>query len=508
MPAADASIVKDMSAPSSSKYSSSSNASRAPAQQRPRQLQQDDSASDEPYTSRPSVPVQQQLRQSQAQQDYSFTQRGSRSYGQQQPRQSQRDYASTPRAPGQYVQQPLTQPLQNYPPQPTAYSYDQQYSTSSRPKSQQKIGPPYVRTRFLFFYFEVDKKYFKPDLEKLQDLFLSCKFEGGLASIPTGKGDASNVVETHLDRFKQFSIPADNELLIIAYGGHGECVPRKEVKSDHRTLHWTATNKQYVKWNELQERVLFPGNKDTLVILDCCYAGAAERSVPDACKDILAACRWDQKTPIIQSERSFTSKMVQAIGKFSASFTVPELVSQVRRELASEPPYYIPTPPDADHKIKLNPPVKNAPPMTVTIRQSGPAGPSRQQMVRQAESVDSTATTSRAASIPVRSIYESGRPQRQETDRHTNDTRTNASVSQSSTVTDQAQRVLAAVAQRRPRNRDHAQAIIKKCLELGCPPELVRRLPGIWSRLEKQEESDDEDDDEESHGDSDEEESE
>ena len=79
----------------------------------------------------------------------------------------------------------------------------------------------------------------------------------------------------------------EDELLIVAYEGHGECIPPPHVKSDTRTLIWRSEQGRLVGWKGLQHYELFPGERDTLLILDFCFAGAAYRSFGRSREDIL-----------------------------------------------------------------------------------------------------------------------------------------------------------------------------------------------------------------------------
>ncbi|KAK4549635.1 hypothetical protein LTR36_004936 [Oleoguttula mirabilis] len=206
--------------------------------------------------------------------------------------------------------------------------------------SQRRIGPPYDRTRYILFHWEdnADGTYFRSELEKLQAVFEHFGFRGALYGISTrGSKDATDEVRQQLSAFQK-GWGDDNELLIVVYGGHGEY-----VLAPNR-LHWRSAEPYFVDWNKLQE-IIFRSNKDVLVLLDCCYAGAAELSTSTARKDNIAACAYNGETPErvvtpTASPLSFTKLATQAFGSFGAPFTVHALLVKIRGYSPNKDPVY------------------------------------------------------------------------------------------------------------------------------------------------------------------------
>ena len=169
-------------------------------------------------------------------------------------------------------------------------------------------------------------------------------------------------------RLRQFKRPDDdvNELIIIAYGGQGECKPPPDVDAPDRRLHLIAGESgsesssdseedHFVDWNDVQSMYLFPCYKDTLVILDCCFAGAADRSTFAARKDVLAACPWDDTTPRARASTSFTKHTIRALQSFSVPFTVWEMLNRIKSYGPSKTPVYFWRPDYPSHEIILTP---------------------------------------------------------------------------------------------------------------------------------------------------------
>ena len=147
----------------------------------------------------------------------------------------------------------------------------------------------------------------------------------------------TEALEARVQIFKD-EFPESDELLIVMYGGHGTAV-------DHfkRLLIGSQKSKQQADWNRVQDSCLFLGPKDVLVVLDCCYAGAAGRDLFRARKDILAACDAKSKTPyqqLIKENGSFTCLFQAAILRFQQPFTIEQLVANIAARAPRGVPYY------------------------------------------------------------------------------------------------------------------------------------------------------------------------
>lgn len=200
-----------------------------------------------------------------------------------------------------------------------------------------------------------------------------------LFSIPRDDRNATAAVERRIRQF--LGSAGENESLIVAYGGHGMPDPAYH----NRTLRWVpARGNNYVEWNQVQENTLFQCEKDTVVLLDSCYAGAADRSVGTSRKDIVAACAWDKTTPIAAprasgrgseaSHPSFMQLLTRALKSFTTPFTVAQLVAAIRGRGPREDPVYTSRLPDPLHEFVLTPISASG---TMRPTPSGPAGAQR-----------------------------------------------------------------------------------------------------------------------------------
>ncbi|KAK3691818.1 hypothetical protein LTR37_018417 [Vermiconidia calcicola] len=183
-------------------------------------------------------------------------------------------------------------------------------------------------------------------------------YSSELYAIPTK--DCTVELTQRPQKFKSQSAD-NNELLIVVYSGHGRCdeqdVPRK--------LKWTPTSSgsPIIEWNDIRNNILFSGEKDTLLILDCCYAEAAYKAVYTARKDILAACAGNFTTPG-PGPGSFTDLLMKAAGSFSSLFTVQALLEKIRALRPTKDPCYWFLPAQPTHEIYLTPVTSSGPPVT------------------------------------------------------------------------------------------------------------------------------------------------
>ena len=224
----------------------------------------------------------------------------------------------------------------------------------------------YVRTRCLMFYWAGEKN-FQRDLQPLFRKFdEQFHFEVQFCPIPGQKGDQTAFVADQLKEFRDEN-ESNDELLIVVYGGHG--IPDK---STGKLLWQCRDGISTVAWNGIQDRVLFNSGKDTFVFLDCCYAGAADRAVPAARKDILAACDGNTTTRL-KAKYSFTTLTVRAIEALPKSFTIPTLVAKIeslRVPGVHEKPYYVRRPSGATREIWIAPSITRS--NDTAIQTSGP----------------------------------------------------------------------------------------------------------------------------------------
>ncbi|KAK5116494.1 hypothetical protein LTR62_008043 [Meristemomyces frigidus] len=219
-------------------------------------------------------------------------------------------------------------------------------------------------------YFEEDDPYFTTELATLGRVFHELLDIGvEFFAIPTTLDqDHTASVDQRLRAFR--GTPGVNELLVVVYGGHGRIVPdsraagRPSLQLVAVTSHMGKRIGHIVFRNRLQDHVLFPGNKDVLVLLDCCYAGAATRSMDLARKDILAASKTDTPLNTLETPyrrkapaapQSFTKYMIAAIQSFTAASTVGELKDCMIRNGVERRPVYDSRPTDRMRPIVLTP---------------------------------------------------------------------------------------------------------------------------------------------------------
>ncbi|KAK3712763.1 hypothetical protein LTR37_008853 [Vermiconidia calcicola] len=189
---------------------------------------------------------------------------------------------------------------------------------------------PYTKTRVLLVYWEAEDHDCKSEITDLE-AFLSRTFGSSseLYAIPTK--DCTEELTQRLRDCKSQSTD-NNELLIVVYSGHGRCDEQDVL----RRLKWTPTSSgsPIIEWNDIQDNILFPGEKDTLLILDCCYAEAAHKAVYTA-------------------RRSFGSL-----------FTVQALLEKIRALRPTKDPCYWFLPAQPTHEIYLTPVTSSGPPVT------------------------------------------------------------------------------------------------------------------------------------------------
>lgn len=114
-----------------------------------------------------------------------------------------------------------------------------------------------------------------------------------------------------------------NELVIVYYGGHGvassdgKCIWQANRKANNPTLRWHAV-----------QSLLENAMPHVLIILDCCYAGAAARDLGGGTtKELLAACGRDSTTPA-ERRRSFTSVLIEELHSFGRRRLLPPCCMQ------------------------------------------------------------------------------------------------------------------------------------------------------------------------------------
>lgn len=211
-------------------------------------------------------------------------------------------------------------------------------------------GPPYSQRRYLLVWWQGGEAVFRNQLLQLQQvLYHTYRIPGETYEISTqGRKNATSSVRERMREFRDQS-SRDDELLIVVYGGHGI------VAAQSGTLRWVTGGDYFVDWNGIQNDVLFESAKDTLLILDCCYAGAADRAMDPARKDILAACDGNKKTPV--DKGSFTSYLVEALLQPASPLTPKMLYDRVLGRLPKGHvrPHYSSRPDNVRHEIDISP---------------------------------------------------------------------------------------------------------------------------------------------------------
>ncbi|KAK1754175.1 hypothetical protein QBC47DRAFT_429764 [Echria macrotheca] len=155
----------------------------------------------------------------------------------------------------------------------------------------------------------------KGEISQLQKVLEeSFGFSATSPSISDAEATPKYSLEEHLMKFRKTYDGVGN-LMVIYYGGHA-------IVKDH-ALHWIESKKgQYeINWSDQQSHVLAQTEADVLVILDCCYAGAAMRANYKGRKEILAACSRESEAIAWRLEGSptFTAKLIEKLATMKDS---------------------------------------------------------------------------------------------------------------------------------------------------------------------------------------------
>lgn len=135
-------------------------------------------------------------------------------------------------------------------------------------------------------------------------------------------------VRNEIEGFKA-AVEYTDVLNLMYYAGHGG------RGSNGRTLTAASGRGQSFEWNSLQWDCIFSGDCDTLVFMDCCFAGASFRCSFQGRKDVFGACSA-MRTTAGPGPNSFTDLLILAAWSMSGhGFILENWVNQTD-ELAEE----------------------------------------------------------------------------------------------------------------------------------------------------------------------------
>jgi hypothetical protein len=131
-------------------------------------------------------------------------------------------------------------------------------------------------------------------------------------------------------------------LLIIAYIGHGSIDP----VTDTLRLE-SGKAKANIQWKPLHDFFMMPNDLlatiDRLAIFDCCYAGAAVRSVSETTSKLIAACgKHETARNRRYNSISFTQRLCHAIRNLAtekAYMSSEEIIAEVQRQKPQGAPF-------------------------------------------------------------------------------------------------------------------------------------------------------------------------
>ncbi|OXV11048.1 hypothetical protein Egran_01191 [Elaphomyces granulatus] len=129
-------------------------------------------------------------------------------------------------------------------------------------------------------------------------------------------------------------------LLIIAYIGHGSIDPVTDtlrLESGKANIQWKPLHDFFMMPNDLLATI------DCLAIFDCCYAGAAVRSVSETTSKLIAACgKHETARNCRYNSISFTQRLCRAIRNLAtekAYMSSEEIIAEVQRQKPQGAPF-------------------------------------------------------------------------------------------------------------------------------------------------------------------------
>ncbi|KAH8655984.1 hypothetical protein BGZ60DRAFT_146472 [Tricladium varicosporioides] len=199
----------------------------------------------------------------------------------------------------------------------------------------------YTHVNVLLLYWEEDDLGCLKEVKRLTAV-LEEHFHYAVHSfiIPTRRSQA--LLQREISEFV-LKHSLESTLTIIYYAGHGD--PDDETAERQRKLIFAAKEHggPILRWSDVQP-ALSAADGDMLLLLDCCHASLAARSLRSPEIEILAACAMNLTTAGV-GRRSFTSTMISKLKEVSSSncnISVLALHSWLSSDLAglSESPFH------------------------------------------------------------------------------------------------------------------------------------------------------------------------
>ncbi|KAI9842302.1 MAG: hypothetical protein M1838_003185 [Thelocarpon superellum] len=192
------------------------------------------------------------------------------------------------------------------------------------------VARRYVAVRCLLLSWADDQLGCINEVHELADVFeKNFGFEVEAWQIPSHNAFMS--VQWKLMDFQRKALEK-GELIILYYGGHGG-----QTREGQAIWQCSREAEPSLRWHILQD-VLGQFPSDMLFIFDCCRAAAAARTTAIGRKELLAACGWENRTPIgISTRTSYTAVLIREMKKFTSPFTVAQVHSSLAREKGLQP---------------------------------------------------------------------------------------------------------------------------------------------------------------------------
>ncbi|KAF8851256.1 hypothetical protein BDZ45DRAFT_750839 [Acephala macrosclerotiorum] len=202
----------------------------------------------------------------------------------------------------------------------------------------------YTHVNVLLLYWEEDDLGCQKELKKLTGV-LEEHFHYQFTSSLFPLGDLlewSPLLQREISEFV-LKHSLESTLTVIYYAGHGD--PDDETVERQRKLILAAKEQggPILRWSDVQP-ALNAADGDMLLLLDCCHASLAARSLRSPEIEILAACAMNLTTAGV-GRRSFTSAIIsqlKEVSRASCSISVLALHSWLSSDLAglSESPFH------------------------------------------------------------------------------------------------------------------------------------------------------------------------
>lgn len=191
----------------------------------------------------------------------------------------------------------------------------------------------HVRKVGMLVRWENDNTGAEKDLDTMGAIMKSLGVQSNKFIIPKSAEDPSwNLIANFQKLFEQCTKSSLPSLFIFYYAGHA---------SYDESLYFTSGDKS-ILWRTIASHLEAKVSVDSLIILDCCHAGAAARQ-PASPRNIhlMAACGAHEITSQRSYRTSFTQRLFRAMQAFrtQGSFTTAEWYERLQIERPKNAPY-------------------------------------------------------------------------------------------------------------------------------------------------------------------------